>query len=192
MRSRLGLTREPPLVAYVGSMGPQYHPELMAQFFAAILQKYPHAHFLAMTAAGQTLLQALNAANVPAKSFTIQRAAANEVPEYLAAADVGFALREPSLSQRAVCPIKVAEYLLCGVPVIANTGVGDLDTQLSDREVGLVLSELNSSQAARVVAFVDSVLADREHSREVTRSAGQRHFAVQQCVEGYARALLRT
>ena len=40
-------------------------------------------------------------------------------------------------------PTKIPEYLACGVPVIANTGVGDVDTLINSHEVGSLVTELS-------------------------------------------------
>ena len=38
----------------------------------------------------------------------------------------------------AVAPTKVAEFFACGVPVLINCGVGDLEQQIKDYSAGLV------------------------------------------------------
>src|SRR5205823_4645121 len=66
----------------------------------------------------------------------------------LAAADLGIALRRPTFSQRAVCPIKVAEYLMCGLPVLAEP-VGDLREQLAEREVACLIDADDAAELER-------------------------------------------
>ncbi len=53
-----------------------------------------------------------------------------EVPQYLAAADIAFAIRKPTFSMQGVAPIKLGEYLLMGLPTIASAGIGDTETLL--------------------------------------------------------------
>ena len=56
----------------------------------------------------------------------------NEIPMYLSAADIAFSLRIPRYSMRGVFPIKLAEYLLMGLPVITSKGIGDTEDLLKD------------------------------------------------------------
>ena len=51
------------------------------------------------------------------------------------------ALRRSSFSMRAVAPIKLGEYLLCGLPALASPGVGDTDAIAAD--AGLLLDRLD-------------------------------------------------
>src|SRR5690606_35943047 len=51
--------------------------------------------------------------------IVLKKVNSEEVPSYLNAADLGFALRQPKFSMQGVAPIKLGEYLLCGLPVIA-------------------------------------------------------------------------
>ena len=57
----------------------------------------------------------------------ITRCPHDEVPVYLSAADIGISFIRPAPSKVASSPTKIAEYLACGLPVVINGGVGDLD-----------------------------------------------------------------
>ena len=54
-----------------------------------------------------------------------------DVPKYLKLADLSLIYIRPSLSKVGCSPTKLAELLGMGVPVIANSGVGDLNEILS-------------------------------------------------------------
>src|SRR5690606_14821514 len=54
----------------------------------------------------------------------------NEIPAWLSAADLAFAIRKPLPSMRGVAPIKLGEYLLMGLPTIASKGIGDSEELL--------------------------------------------------------------
>src|SRR5690606_31076769 len=55
----------------------------------------------------------------------LKKVPVSEVSDYLNAADLGFGLRQPTYSMQGVAPIKLGEYLLTGLPVIASKGIGD-------------------------------------------------------------------
>jgi glycosyltransferase involved in cell wall biosynthesis len=87
-----------------------------------------------------------------------------------------------------VAPIKLGEYLLCGLPAVATAGVGDTADMTPD--VAFLLDgDPSRAEAAAVDWFVGTVLPDREGFRARCRAFGAARFSLDACVEGYARAL---
>lgn len=185
LRKELGLASDALLVLYVGSLGPQYHPDQMAQLFAAVRTQRPNAHFLALTGSGDAMRASLTNAGVPATSTTVKRVEAHEVARFIRAADVGLSFREPSLSMRGVCPLKVIEYLLSGVPVVSNRGVGDLDALLPTELVLPDFSPTALEHAARAITTIDA------SQRSAARELGLAHFTLERAARGYVNALPR-
>jgi hypothetical protein len=88
-----------------------------------------------------------------------------------------------ALSMRGVCPLKVIEYLLSGVPVIANRGVGDLDA-LGDAGISLPdFSSASLDTAARSITQFGAT------NRIAARQLGLSHFSLEAAARGYAEAL---
>jgi glycosyltransferase involved in cell wall biosynthesis len=190
VRAELGVPAGAPLVAHVGSLGPQYRCPEMLQTFLRIRQRLPGAFLLLLTSATDVARRLVRDAGLPDGSVAVLQVPASDVPRYVRACDAGFAFREPSLSQRAVCPIKVAEYLLCGVPVLSNRGVGDLERQLTDSTVGLLAADLSPKSLDELTErFVSSVWPQRESARARARALGLEHYSLDACANGYARAL---
>jgi glycosyltransferase involved in cell wall biosynthesis len=184
MRASLGISFAAPLVVYVGSLGPQYHLDRMIAFFADVHARCPSAHLLVLASS----LEHAAAAAALSTAVTIKRVEPSSVPRYLAAADLGLAFRTPSLSQRAVAPIKVGEYLLCGVPVLSTCGIGDLDEQL-DRSVGFLLDGLSAAELSPAIDwFLDDVLPSRDAYRRRCRQRGLELFDLDRAVEQYQHA----
>lgn len=65
-------------------------------------------------------------AGVSSADITLRSAPHEQVASFLMAADVALLLRENTLTNRVASPVKFAEYLRCGVPVIMTHYVGDL------------------------------------------------------------------
>lgn len=191
LRERLGVGSTAPLVVYVGTLGPHYFPCEMMRFFWHVRSRRPDAHFVVLTGHADVARRASSFAAIPPEAITIGRVPAAEVPSYLAAADLGLALRAPVFSQRAVSPIKVGEYLLCGLPVLATAGVGDLDEQLAEvHGVARLLTSCDDEAIRRAADwFIDDVLPKRAQFRERARRRGLEVFGLERCVERYARAL---
>lgn len=188
VRERLGIEASAPVVAYAGSIGKQYCPSEMLNFFSRVLSRRPDARLLVLSTSARELVERAAEFSIPAEAMVGLSVEADRVAEHLACADLGLALRAPSFSMQGVAPIKLGEYLLCGLPVVATAGVGN--TAAISRKEG-VLVESNASDELEVAAswFVDEVLPEREGFRERCREAGRRHFSLEATVESYRRAL---
>jgi glycosyltransferase involved in cell wall biosynthesis len=188
-RRRAGVSPGAPWVLSVGSLGPQYLPERQLALCAAIARRRPDARFTVLTGKPSWIDEAWRAQL--GERLDVRRVAPEEVPAWLGAADVGIALRAPSFSQGAVSPIKIAEYLLAGLPLIANRGVGDLDRLLDGEPLAAFVATTTSDEDLEQAAewLASRVLGDRRAASDAARRAGLEHFALSTCVASYARAL---
>jgi glycosyltransferase involved in cell wall biosynthesis len=188
-RRRQGIGLNVPWVVYVGSIGPQYCPEAMLQTFECILRRTPQARLSCFTMHEERLSFLLSEQRISPGAVRIGRASPSEVPAILAASDLGLALRLQAPSQRGICPIKVAEYLLCGVPVLTSH-VGDLQEQLGRSAAALVVDPASAETAERAANwFVESVLPERAALREAARQLGLQWFELTRSIDTYASML---
>ena len=188
IRKELGVAHDQPLLVYVGSVGPQYEPEFMFRTFRAVLRLNSNSHLLVLTSSihHEWLLEL--APDLGPDKLHIQESSPERVPELLGAADIGLAYRRPTFSQAAVAPIKVAEYLLCGLPVVYSAGVGDLDEQLDDR-TAMATSGTDDLEAERVAAWiVEEALPQRDERGCASRAVGLERFSLEAGAAGYRRA----
>lgn len=184
VRAELGVAPEAPLIAYCGSLGAQYRPERMLGFYKAVQAARPDARFVLMSG-HEDKARALAAEAPGILGF---RAHPEAVPRYLAAADLGLALRAPSYSQRCVAPIKLAEYLLVGLPVLSNPGVGDTEAMLTGQACAHLLpSEGDGGLDAAARWFLSSL--DKPGLRDEARALGLLEFSLTEVSARYRAAL---
>jgi glycosyltransferase involved in cell wall biosynthesis len=108
----------------------------------------------------------------------------DEVPEEIRSFDLGLCFIRPHFSKLASCPTKVGEYLAAGVPVVANSGIGDLDDLLSHENVGIVLDDL---MRATMVASMP-LLRERLSRKDLTaacRRVAEAHFSIGHGIAAY-------
>ncbi len=188
VRRELGLATDAPLLVYAGSMGPQYCVDEMLCILAKVRQRRANAHFLVLTGSPEAVKPVLDKNPQLSGYVTTLSVAAHAVPKYLGCADVGLALRQPSFSMQAVAPIKLGEYLLCGLPVIATAGIGD--TEAISGDAGMLLHRMDEAELqAAANWFIDSVLPQREAFRAITRVAGVKGFSLEASAATYSQAL---
>jgi len=189
VHKRLLVADTAPLVVYAGSLGPQYCPAEMLRLFELVRQQRPDAHFRILTGAPELLSPAVLQFPGLASAITVMSVPAHSIPEYLACADIGLALRRPAFSMQAVAPIKLGEYLLCGLPVIATKGIGDTDAISANQ--GCLLDEMDDAQLVQAAEwFINIVLPQREAFRSRCRDAGLRHFSLESSAASYQKAFI--
>jgi glycosyltransferase involved in cell wall biosynthesis len=189
MRARLKISSMAPLLVYAGSLGAQYClPEMLA-FFRAVRQRRPDSRLLLLTGSTAEAEQLIAGQADLRQSCTVLRLLPGDVAQHLAACDLGLALRQPSFSMQAVAPIKLGEYLLCGLPVLASLGIGDSGALL-EPGIGRALATMSEDQLQQAADwFVGEVLPKRAEFAARCRAAGLAHFGLAATVDAYARAL---
>ncbi len=189
VRASLGLGTDTPLLVYAGSVGSQYCMDEMLQLFAKVHARRPDAHLLILTGSPEAVQPALGKFPLN-KCMTTLSAHPQAVAQYLGCADLGLALRQPSFSMQAVAPIKLGEYLLCGLPVVATAGIGDTSSVVNE-DIGFVVDDVNSESQLEAAAnwFVDVVLPARNAFRKRCRNVGVANFSLERTLEGYRHAL---
>lgn len=136
-----GSTSGEKLMVYCGSVGTWYLLDEMLDFFAACPD--PNAKLLFLNQGEHPLIEsALTRKGLDRSRVTIVAALPDEVPGYLARADLGLSFIKPTFSKRASSPTKLAEYLAMGLPVAVNAGVGDVDDIVRQHGVGAVVTDL--------------------------------------------------
>lgn len=148
-RQRLGVS-DKMVLAYVGTMtGYQHVSDGALTFVANALAVNDSVHLLALTNDPSKLETAARDAGIPAAHATIRRVPQEEVASYLMAADAGLLLRQPSRMNRVSMPVKLGEYLACGVPVIVSRMDGWVDDLIGAGGAGLAIDWFGASDERR-------------------------------------------
>lgn len=87
----------------------------------------------------------------------------------------------PSLS--AAMPTKIAEFLACGRPIVVNKGLGDMDSLISEFNVGVILDGTKENLRAGASSLV-SLLEDSE-TPERCRALAEKYFNLKVGVKQY-------
>ncbi|MBH2024457.1 MAG: glycosyltransferase [Flavobacteriales bacterium] len=172
------------LFVYAGSLGPQYCFQEMLEIFEKYATTHP-AHFLILT--GNTEFTESRIPPDLHSKITLEKVPVSEVPDYLNAADFAFALRQPSFSMDGVAPIKLGEYLLCGLPVLASKGIGDSEAILENFQGCLLYDHSRgmAEQLPEILTFAENAIsADR---RSISETA-QAYFSLESAATSYLNA----
>jgi glycosyltransferase involved in cell wall biosynthesis len=185
-RSSLGLHEVDLVLVYAGSIGPQYRLDQVAATFAAVCRRQAGARLLFLTSTPEQAVEDLERYQPGiGKLTTALQALPQRVPELLAAADVGLAFRAVNLSTRAIAPIKIGEYLLCGLPIVGTAGVGET-APASD--AGIFFADSEGPEAA-AEWITGTLLPNRKLLAGRARKVGLAHFSIERSVRDYLNAL---
>ncbi|MEP6900471.1 MAG: glycosyltransferase family 4 protein [Actinomycetota bacterium] len=161
------------VITYVGSFGGWYLTDAMADFFKAAKEKNADSFALVLTQSNAEMIsELLKDRGLTEKDFFIARLAPSEIPKYLSAADAAISFIKPCFSKLSSSPTKIAEYLISGVPVISNRGVGDVAELIEEHKVGAVLSDFDGKSYFAALTEIEelSKTSDlRENCRETAR-----------------------
>jgi UDP-N-acetylglucosamine:LPS N-acetylglucosamine transferase len=184
VRSGLNVKNDARLFVYCGSLGPQYGWEEMLAIFQKFQHNHPDAQFLILTGniefAQERIPQSIK------QNIILKKVPFEEVPKYLSAGDIAFALREPKFSMQGVAPIKLGEYFLMGIPTIASAGIGDTE-ELMKMAPHLFLFYHNEIKS--ITDAVDFVTHLSNVNHDKIREFGIKFFSIEKSAESYNIAL---
>mgnify|MGYP001819779016 CR=1 FL=1 len=164
---------------YVGKTKGWYDVEGMVQFLKAASGIFHPLTLLVLTTEDPSVFSEL--CEPAGIKHVIRSAKPGEVPGYLSAADVGLCFRHRFPSQLSCSPIKLAEYLACGLPVVATSGCGDYDELIAAERVGVVVPRASDDAALAAAHQLEALLTERSIG-ERCRSTAERFLGLDEVV----------
>jgi len=176
------------VIAYVGSFGGWYMTEEMADFFGAAKWQDETSFALVLTQSDPKMISALlQKRGLSENDFLVKKVTPAEIPLYLSASDIAISFIKACYSKQASSPTKIAEYLACGLPVISNSGVGDLDALIEGEKVGVILGGFNEENYLKALDKTNNLI-EQGNLREHCRRVSQKYFDLREIGgEGYRR-----
>lgn len=181
-RSKEGFT-----LVYSGSIGTWYMLEEMLDFFVILQEYISNAHFLILARSEKEMIEkTINRRQTSSGNrVRVMTSVYSEMPGYLCRADAGIFFIRPTLSKQASCPIKMGEYLACGLPIISNTGIGDVAEIISSRNIGIVVEGFSWECYSGAVKKLTELLKEGAALRQRCRAAARDYFSLEGGVEKY-------
>ncbi|HMN04871.1 MAG TPA: hypothetical protein PKD45_04020 [Flavobacteriales bacterium] len=138
MREQLGFTADDVVLVYSGSSAGWQSFALLERLLGLILGTQPRTKVLFLSPPDPAI-EALSA-NWLGRSLRMW-VQPSEVHAVLNACDHALLVREDTITNRVASPTKFAEYLSCGLPVIASKHIGDFSATILHESLGLVQGE---------------------------------------------------
>ena len=181
------LLSQRPVLVYSGSLTSWQSCETIARFFAALRHQVSDAFLLLVTYDDRNELRAwLQKLGVPDRDYAFVRAIPADVPTYLSLGHAGILFRKDELLNRVASPLKFAEYLAAGVPVLLTPGVGDTQDLVAAGQVGLIVGVFSEQElketAVRVAQFLRE---DRSAISARCRATAREQFSLPMAIKKY-------
>lgn len=183
LMTKLKIEKNDKVLSYLGSIGTWYMLDEMLELFSLAMKEGVLSKFLFITKESEKHLQSrAGLKGIPAERIIVRSADRSEVPLYLSLSFANIFFIRASFSKIASSPVKFAEALGLGIPVIANAGVGDLEKHFSEAEIGILLKSLDQKSMLEAVRKIPEL---ERLSKESIRKAALCSFDLNAGIVAY-------
>lgn len=187
-RGELGYSDDDVVAVYAGGLSHYQQVPTMLTLWRRLLDE-PRLKFLLLTNDDPHSLPAvvgdLGAFGDRLQHFSLSR---REVPATLAAADIGFMLRDSRELNRVASPVKFPEYLAAGLGIVASPGTGDASDLIESGDLGVLVDTQRIDDGVDAVrGLVAEVAAQRSQVRQRAGAAASRYYAWMSYRDAFAR-----
>jgi glycosyltransferase involved in cell wall biosynthesis len=146
-QSELHINGDDVIFSYLGSIGSWYLTRELMRFFKMVSEKMEKSKFLFISPdRHEIILEEAKKAGLAENRIRIRHAGRNEVPILLSLSKYSAFFIKPCYSKLSSSPTKHAEIMAMGIPVISNSGVGDIKEIVERFHSGLILNRLDEKE----------------------------------------------
>lgn len=187
IRQENGVPENRYAVLYLGKFGGIYYSATeVAQFCKRLLDVEPSLFFFTISPTpSEEVEQAYLAAGLQPSDFVVlNKIPYTKIEGYISACDMGMVAIPPLDSQRYRTPVKIGNYLACGLPILLNRGIADDDDMTEEEEVGVVFDSLTQEDIRVPLRTLRLLMQENPESLQARcRAAAIRHRGLQNSVD---------
>lgn len=158
-RKELNIPEGAKILTYLGSLGTWYMLPEMLLLYKEILVKHPSMYFLFITAdSPEMVFSEAHKISLKSNQIRVIEASRAEVPLLASLSDVSVFFIRQAFSKKASSPTKMGELMALGIPLICNTGVGDVDKILNQSANGLLISSFQKESYVEVANQMEQLM----------------------------------
>lgn len=184
IREKLKIELNQKVLIYVGSVGEKYCINEMLSFFKESLKTFNHIIILTKNVSYINDLIMIKYPELNNR-VSVKSVENNDIPKYISSADLGLAFIKPTFSMKAVIPIKIGEYLLCGIPVLSTPNIGDTEEFITNEKCGHILSDFTIGAYSDALKWYNNYNVDPENLHKI----GVKYYGLEISVNQYIKAL---
>ena len=182
-RKDLGIKKDDFILSYVGSIGTWYMLDEMLDFFNVLNENKPSAKFLFITKDNPNLVfSKAKQKGISKDKIIIQPSKRELMPSYIGISDYSIFFILPVFSKKASSPTKMGEIMNLGIPIICNSGVGDVDNIMRECMPELLVKNFNKKEYNRIV---DLIIDEYKPNKEKIIDTSHQYYSLEQGVIRY-------
>jgi glycosyltransferase involved in cell wall biosynthesis len=170
------------IISYLGSIGGWYLTDEMMKFCKIASDKIPNSKFLFISPHNHSIIEsAAKKFGIPSEKIIVRHGKRHEVPALLSFSNYSLFFIKPCYSKLSSSPTKHGEIMAMGIPVITNSGVGDVKEIVEKYESGFVLEELNQENYKQ---YSKMLIATNFDSKKI-RDGATEFYSLEKAVQKY-------
>jgi glycosyltransferase involved in cell wall biosynthesis len=185
IKKELGITENDFIVSYLGSIGGWYLTDEMLDFCKVLSKKIPAAKFLFISPhRHDKIIAAATKHQLPPEKIITKKASRTEVPIFLSLSNFSVFFITPCYSKQSSSPTKHGEIMAMGIPLVTNSGVGDVMAIVEKYNSGIIINQFNK-QAYETAA--DKIAQQTVYDTSAIRKGAEEFYSLQSAIEKYKR-----
>ncbi|HSV12213.1 MAG TPA: glycosyltransferase [Hanamia sp.] len=183
LKAELNIHENDFIFSYLGSVGSWYLLDELMDFFKIMNDKIPNAKFLFISPDNHEIIMSeAKRAALDQTKILIKKAKRTEVPALLSLVNFSAFFIKPCYSKQSSSPTKHAEIMAMGIPVITNSGVGDVADIVEKYKSGLVIENFDKQNFE---SAADAIAAETYFDKNSIRRAAFEYYDLDEAVEKY-------
>ncbi len=171
------------LVSYLGSIGGWYLTDEMMRFCKILCDKKPNTRilFISPHRHDEIIAAAIKAGILPEKIIT-KKSGRVQIPLLLSLSQYSIFFIRPCYSKQSSSPTKHGEIMAMGIPLITNSGVGDVEEIVNRYDSGIVLDQFDDSSFSNAV---ERIVSGHKYDTARIRQGAKDFYSLDEAVEKY-------
>ena len=183
-RSELGISSNDFVISYLGSIGTWYMLDEMLDFFKILSLKNSNSKLLFVTRDdADFIFKKCKEKGISTEAVIVKSSSRKDVPAYINSSDVSIFFIKPVYSKKASSPTKMGEIMNMGIPIVCNSGVGDVDIVMNKVMPELLVDNFNKNSYEQVADSLKEFVKNKDIDKIVKTSVD--YFSLEKGIESY-------
>ncbi|MEP6711014.1 MAG: glycosyltransferase [Ferruginibacter sp.] len=183
LRCELKINNGDFIISYLGSIGGWYLTEEMMKFCKMLSDKIPAAKFLFISPhRHQAIIDAAAKFNLHESKIITKKALRHEVPALLSFSNYSLFFIKSCYSKISSSPTKHGEIMAMGIPVITNSGVGDVKEIVEKYDAGYIVNDFSEKE---FTVLINRIAAGNNFDKERIRKGAFDYYALSKAIGHY-------
>ena len=184
LKNELNIAPDDFVISYLGSIGGWYLTAEMLQFCKLLSKRIPAAKFLFISPHRHQEIKAIAARyEIPADKVLVKKASRVQVPALLSLSSYSVFFIKPCYSKQSSSPTKHGEIMAMGIPVITNSGVGDVAEIVQSCKSGVVIDEFTDEVFE---SAINEIANKKDYDAAAIRQGALKWYSLENAIEKYS------